>query len=285
MIETRELQKLDVEGVRTLVKWAAEEGWNPGRYDADVFWAADHDGYYGYILEGKLIAGGAVVSYDGLFGFMGLFIVRPDYRGIGLGHKLWYQRRDILLSRLRPGASIGMDGVVDMQPFYSKGGFAIAFRDERYAIMGALYEMDQHIRPIGDEDVQRVLVYDEQCFGFARPRFMIPWLGQQGIRAFQYILDGLLKGFVVMRKAQTGYKICPLFADDPAVAEALLRACLNEAGEETVYIDIPVINTDAVDLMGKYNGTYVFECGRMYYGDPPPIPIRKIFGITSFELG
>jgi hypothetical protein len=29
----------------------------------------------------------------------------------------------------------------------------------------------------------------------------------------------------------------------------------------------------------------VFETGRMYNGGTPDLPIDKIFGITSFELG
>ena len=78
---------------------------------------------YGFHLNDQLVAAGAVVSYQGAFGFMGLFIVHPDFRGQGIGNKLWYLRRDLLLSRLNEGASIGMDGVVAMQPFYQKGGF------------------------------------------------------------------------------------------------------------------------------------------------------------------
>jgi hypothetical protein len=42
---------------------------------------------------------------------------RLEFRGKEIGRKLWYQRRHILLKRLKPGASIGMDGVVAMLPF------------------------------------------------------------------------------------------------------------------------------------------------------------------------
>ena len=27
------------------MKWAEEEGWNPGPHDADVYWATDPDGF------------------------------------------------------------------------------------------------------------------------------------------------------------------------------------------------------------------------------------------------
>ncbi|WP_339923128.1 GNAT family N-acetyltransferase [uncultured Cyclobacterium sp.] len=129
--EDFKLKKLDKEGLNTLVDWAATEGWNPGKYDFEVFWETDPDGYYGFFYEDKLIAGGAIISYNQEYGIMGLFIVRPDFREKGIGKKLWYLRRDLLIKRLHDGSLIGMDGVVAMQPFYEKGGFEIAFRDER----------------------------------------------------------------------------------------------------------------------------------------------------------
>ena len=44
-------------------------------------------------------------------------------------------------------------------------------------------------------------------------------------------------------------------------------------------------NPDVVALTQKYQTKYVFECARMYHGKTPDIPLGKVFGITSFELG
>jgi hypothetical protein len=41
-------RQLDLKGVKTLVKWAEEEGWNPGPHDAEAYWATDPEGFYGY---------------------------------------------------------------------------------------------------------------------------------------------------------------------------------------------------------------------------------------------
>lgn len=278
-------QKLDFEGLKTLIKWAEEEGWNPGLHDAEVFWQADPDGYYGYFKKGELIAGGSIVSYHGEFGFMGFFIVKPAYRSRGIGRKLWYQRRDKLLSRMNKGASVGMDGVIAMQPFYQKGGFKIAFRDERHEKTGMAFPVDEHITSIGERDIEAVLEYDSRCFGFQRPQFMRPWLNMPNVKAFQYRDHGKLKGFAVVRKAVKGYKVCPLFADDKAIAEELYKACLDAVSGEPLYMDIPMINRDAADLVKKYHATYVFECARMYLGDAPDMEINRVFGLTTFELG
>lgn len=277
--------KLDLDGLETLVSWAAQEGWNPGPDDAEVFFGTDPDGFYGYFDKDELIAGGSIVSYNRAFGFMGFFIVKPQYRTVGIGRKLWYQRRDTLLKRLNPGASIGLDGVVAMQPFYKKGGFEIAFRDERHEKTGAAFEIDKHISAIAVNDFEAIMAYDQQCFGFSRHQFMKLWLNLPGVKTFKYLKDEKLKGFAVLRKVNIGYKICPLFANNAEIATELYKACLNAVPGEPVYLDIPMINQAAVDLTKAFNTTYVFECARMYFGKPPNLAIQKVFGITTFELG
>jgi len=284
-LENLQFQKLDFEGLQTLVKWAEDEGWNPGPNDAEIYWATDPDGYYGYFHNDELIAGGSIVSYNKQFGFMGFFIVKPEYRSLGIGRKLWYQRRDTLLSRLNDDASVGMDGVIAMQTFYKKGGFEIAFRDERHEKIGEEFIIDQNISPIIKDDFDSILEYDKQGFGFSRPQFLIPLLKQPDVKTFKYSNNGKLEGFAIIRKANKGYKICPLFADNSTIAEELYKACLNSVVGKPLYLDIPVINSDAVALTQKYNTTYVFECARMYYGKAPNIEIDKVFGITTFELG
>lgn len=280
-----EFVKLNFEDVKILVKWADDEGWNPGPYDAEVYYKTDPDGFYGLYKNDELIAGGSIVSYNNDFGFMGFFIVKPEYRAIGIGRDLWYLRRDTLLKRLNPNAPIGMDGVVDMQPFYKKGGFEIAFRDLRYEAISREFITDKNIFPITKSDYDEILNYDKECFGFDRAQFMLNWLEMREVKAFKHYEDNKLKGFVIVRKANKGFKICPLFADDYNVADELYKAASNSVSGNLLYLDIPIINNDAKKLVEKYNMKYVFECARMYYGTPPEVPLNKIFGITTFELG
>lgn len=285
MSKSVQIRNLQLHELHTLVDWARQEGWNPGLHDADIFYASDPEGFLGYFVEDELIGGGSIVSYNGRFGFMGFFIVLPAFRSKGIGTQLWLERRNRLLSRLQPGAAIGMDGVVSMQPFYQKGGFQIAFRDERYELKGHAFAVHPNVSGITAGDFESILQYDKQCFGFPRRTFMELWLQQPGLIAFKFEENGQLQGFALMRKAHIGYKICPLFAENEQVAESLLRACINAIGEDALYIDIPVINTAAVLLMKKYDGKYVFECARMYLGNAPKLPVHQIFGITTFELG
>ena len=97
--------------------------------------------------------------------------------------------------------------------------------------------------------------------------------------------DDQLKGFAIIRKADSGYKVCPLFADDETIAKELYKACLNSVMGEPLYLDIPEINQGAINIIKEFDAKYIFECARMYYGKAPNINTIKVFGITTFELG
>ena len=115
-----------------LVDWAAREGWNPGLGDAEVFWATDPVGFVAAEIDGEMIGGGSIVAYEKKYGFIGLFIVRPEYRGHGLGNRLWHELNRRLLARLDADAAIGLDGVFNMQDYYARGGFRFVCRDLRF---------------------------------------------------------------------------------------------------------------------------------------------------------
>ena len=69
--------------VTMLGDWAAEEGWNPGLADLDLAQRVDPDAFIALRLGSALAGGGSIFSYDGRFGFMGLFIMRGDLRNRG----------------------------------------------------------------------------------------------------------------------------------------------------------------------------------------------------------
>ena len=52
-----------------------------------------------------------------------------------------------------------------------------------------------------------------------------------------------------------------------------------------VFLDPPEPNGPAVALAKRYGLEPVFETARMYRGAVPELPLEKIFGITTFELG
>ncbi|MCP5244559.1 MAG: GNAT family N-acetyltransferase [Burkholderiales bacterium] len=276
--------------VDELVEWVAREGWNPGLHDADAFWATDPEAFIAAELGDALIGGGAITSYNGAFGFMGFFIVRPEFRGRGLGNTLWHARRDRLLSRLQPGASIGLDGVFEMQRYYAKGGFVFSHRDMRFRAdipmhYQATVDDDEEIIPLLSVPFDQVQAYDRICFPALRPAFLKAWINQPDALALGCRREGKLAGYGVVRRCREGCKIGPLFADDTQSAKALYSRLAAFAANGSLYLDVPENNTAAIELVRQFGMNEVFGCARMYLGSSPALAHARIFGVTTFELG
>jgi GNAT superfamily N-acetyltransferase len=276
--------------VDELVDWAAREGWNPGLHDAELFWAADPAAFIAADLDGELIGGGAITSYNGEFGFMGFFIVRPEFRGRGFGNALWHARRRRLIARLRPGASIGLDGVFAMQHYYAKGGFAFSHRDMRFRTEiperpSTARVDDKDIIPLAAVRFDQVLDYDRTCFPALRSNFLKGWISQSDALALGFQHDGKLIGYGVVRRCREGCKIGPLFADDARVAEALYTRLAGFAAGGPLFLDVPENNPAAIDLVQQLQMAEVFGCARMYLGPAPVLAHERVFGVTTFELG
>lgn len=276
--------------VDLLVDWAADEGWNPGLHDAAIFWATDPAAFVAADLDGELIGGGAITAYGREFGFMGFFIVRPAFRGRGLGNKLWHARLARLIERLKPGAAIGMDGVFDMQSYYARGGFVFSHRDLRFRLdipedglgPGA---GGSTIVPVSAVPFERVLDYDRTCFPAPRPAFLQAWLTQRDALALACLRGSELCGYGVARHCREGCKIGPLFANDIETADRLYMRLTEVARGGPAFLDAPENNPAAMDLVKRHAMVEVFGCARMYRGPPPFIGNERIFGVSSFELG
>lgn len=280
-------RRLGREELATVVGWAEAEGWNPGLADADAFWAQDPEGFWGTDDPEGLSGSASAVAYDDAFGFWGFFIVRPELRGQGIGGRIARDTIGGLRARLRPGAAIGLDGVFAQQDYYASLGFAFSHRNLRMRGTAAASDRSATIelRPLAELPFDQVVEHDAACFGVPRPRFLRPWISPPGGLALAAVDGGGIIGSGVVRRAIDGWKIGPLFADTPAVAEVLFAALSTHAAGDPIHLDAPENNADAMALAERHGLVEVFGCARMYLGEPPATPWSRIYGVTSFELG
>ncbi len=273
------IRQMNQAEVDLAIEWAAIEGWNPGLHDAECFHATDPDGFLIGYLGDEPVGCISVVAYDATFGFLGLYIVRPEFRGQGWGRKLWQAGMARLGNR-----NIGLDGVVAQQDNYWKSGFRLDYRNIRYEGLG------KPANPSGMVDLSavsfdRLLAYDSRMFPVPRERFLRCWIRQPQVASRAVIGNGALAGYGVIRPCRHGYKIGPLFADDENIAEDLFQALAAQAPGAAIYLDVPQTNVAAVMLAERHGMQKVFETARMYTRQPPAVPIGGIFGVTTFELG
>lgn len=77
-----------------------------------------------------------------------------------------------------------------------------------------------------------------------------------------------------------------LLAQTEAQARSLIGAlCTSLESDKLVYLDPPATNLAVINLVQSLGMDMAFETARMYKGQIPNLPVERIYGITSFELG
>lgn len=264
------------------VSWAAKEGWNPGRADAECFFAADSSGFFmGYLGE-EPVASISAVKYGTSFGFVGFYIVKEEHRGKGFGWRIWQRAMDSLAGR-----TVGLDGVVAQQENYRKTGFSLAYNNIRFeGVGGGLPSEEREVVSLRSLPFETVAAYDAPFFPDDRTRFLQRWIAQPGSVALGLFERRTLRGYGVARPCVTGWKIGPLFADEPEGADKLLQALRARTPQGApFFLDVPEVNEAALDLARRWKMTKTFETARMYRGKPPRLPLDRLYGVTTFELG
>ncbi len=269
--------------LRVVLGWAAEEGWNPGRSDAEVFFKTDPDGFFGAFVEDKLVGAISAVRYGDEFSFVGLFIVKPELRGGPIGPLLGKRA----LERLA-GVNIGVDGVEKKIRNYEGYGFKMAHYNIRHQGFSSKAKTSgAKLNPLRDIPFEKLLSYDAGRFPARREAFLRAWIEAEGHYGLASLnAKGEVEGYGVLRPCVEGYKVGPLFAKDAALAKTLLKSLLAHVPESSRFqLDVPADNAAALALVSELGLKAVFRTARMYNLARPRIAENEVFGISSFELG
>ncbi len=262
------------------LEWAAVEGWNPGLHDGECFYAADPEGFFlGEFAGGEPIGCVSAIAYDRRYGFLGFYIVKPQYRGRSFGLQLW----DAAMAYLG-GRNVGLDGVVAQQGNYRKSGFKLAYRNIRHQGEGGGAE-PSGLLDLSSVAFDEIARYDGTVFPAARPSFLRRWIRQPQVAAFGVQGKQGLEGYGVLRACRRGFKIGPLFADDPHIAGTLFQGLASRVPGQPIFLDTPEANPAAIELAKRHGMEPVFETARMYTKGSPAERLDRCFGVTTFELG
>ncbi|TQF68044.1 GNAT family N-acetyltransferase [Pseudoalteromonas luteoviolacea] len=286
--EHYQIRTMHRDEVELAVSWAAKEGWNPGTNDAQSYYLADPKGFLVGLVNEEPVAVISAIRYDAEFGFIGFYIVKPEYRGKGYGYALWQAAMAYL-----DGCNVGLDGVVDQQDNYRKSGFELAYRNIRYEGLFKASQQEDLASPssqiLTEFEAEHIQTYEAPFFPANRDEFNLQWRTQSNAHALSLNTAEGIKGYGVIRACEHGYKIGPLYAYNLVSAKALIHALVAHIADndvaQTVYLDVPERNQDAVSLAESLGMNVVFETARMYTKAQPNLPLERTFGVASFEIG
>ena len=96
---------------------------------------------------------------------------------------------------------------------------------------------------------------------------------------------GRILGFGVTRPFLIGWKIGPLFADSTEVADALFQSFQLASQGMPIFLDVPDNNPPAIALCLKYKIRRSLSACACIMVSAPLLDHRRIFGITTLEVG
>lgn len=275
------IRNLSFNEFQLVVEWAVAERWNIGQCDAGIFHATDPKGFFGAFIGEELAGAISAVAYGPDFGFIGFFIVKPEYRGHMLGPALGIKALDYLGAR-----NIGVDGLESKEKHYESHGFKFAYNNIRFEGMADDDACLNGLVDAADIPFDELAAYDRRFFPADRNSFLSLWINQpEGFSVAAYGPGGIC-GFGSIRRCRKGCKIGPLFADSPEIAEKIFVSLTAKIPKkEYFYLDVPEINRFATAMAQKHKLRPVFKTARMYSRNAPDLPMENIYGVTSFELG
>lgn len=286
----------------TSLEWAKAEGWNPGLHDGAAFGAVDPEGWFAARDDSdEIITTLGVFRYDGSFGFIGLYITRPESRGQGIGRQVWALGRE----HLADVKCVGLDAVVEREATYATDGFVRSHETTRFVgAVRALQEALHHVlvskagtdrqgplytynaSEVGGENLSKFEL-EQSLFPAARADFLEEWIKQpESVALVLTDSTGDVQAWGQVRSVIDGMRIGPLFAQNLYQAQYLMSTLIEDMEPDSeIGIDVPKANTEAVSFMTSAGFTPVFTCVRMYLGEPVHLDLSKVFGNTTFELG
>ncbi len=296
MAPSLEIKPLQPDDISRVTQWARREGFSPGAGDVDIYRHTDRQGIWVGWLSGEPIGCISGVRYNSNYGFIGLFMVIPERRGCGYGIALWKHA----LSHLSSLSCIGLEAALDRVNDYASWGFVSSSLTTRWEWSGLESVLadnfnseckEEGLKLLGGDEIPDVAIqsYDAKREPSPRPHFLSDWLGHPSGNVLALVdQNGFCHGFGRIRpcllKHGEGWRIGPLLADSPQLAELLLKRLI-KSHPGIVLLDSPGCNPLAEALFEDLGFRPVSQTLRMYRGEQPPTSMNEVYGLACLELG
>lgn len=229
-IDFRPMGSEDIEGGLRLCRLSR---WDQTARDWARFLHTDPSGSTVAVRDGRIVGSAATVRYGARLGWIGMVLVDPEVRGLGLGTRLLSRA----LRQLEDVPVVGLDATPAGHAIYVKHGFVEAYRLRRMEAVARRDRILSHpdIRAMIAADLPAVAAWDAQVFGAPREA-MLDWM-HAGARdgACVALRDRRLAGYLFERAGRRFVHLGPIVAADPYLACAMMaRALARHEGREVV---------------------------------------------------
>ena len=262
-------------------------GWNQTARDWLGYLEFEPEGCFVAEAAGQRVGTATSIAYGDRFGWIGMVLVHPDARRLGLGSALLRHAIDYL--QRRGVACVKLDATPMGRKVYVPMGFQDEYELSRYEGVAPSTEeaTAAAVQFMTEGDLPAVIVFDAAAFGAERSA-VIRSMSRRNL-AYCFVSrddQGAVNGYLIARDGLNAVQIGPWIARDATVADTLLRAFLRRVSGKRVFVDVPHLNAKACALIEKHGFNVQRGFVRMFLGENrhPGNP-QQVFGTSSAEKG
>ncbi len=282
-----ELCQLDRRDIDALIHLSASVGWDYDAAELNTLLAVGR--MFGHKTSaGDLVSSAAIVPYAPTFGFLGMVIVHPAYRRLGLGEAVTAAARDAM----PPDSCVALVATSDGRGLYENMGFEVVTNVHKY-IRSRIEASDKSdlrahsavvLQAMRAEDLPHIAELDVLAFGVDRQAFLRQrW--QQSATSWIVADDTNVMGYAMGIKGPVNWILGPLVARDDHYASQL-AAQIVASTTDAVRIDVPSQHAEwATDELVSRGFVKVAEPPIMTYLGRP-LPTRKgLYALAAQVFG
>ena len=226
--------------LKTALQWANEEGWNPGKYDAESYYNMGVGGFFCAYRGKKMVAFLSAVRYQGKIPFVniGMFIVKKEFRGKGIGKSLWNH----VIKSLSEINRIYLNSVRSQVMRYQLCGFYSIGEISRYTLTKKHTNLNFLVSPSRAHNFIDMCGYDKEIWRGDRKVFFKSTLKHSDSHALllRNRNSGDVVGYGMSRACEVGYRIGPVYGNSGKKVVKLISALLSYIKTNSlVILDIP----------------------------------------------
>lgn len=280
------LRPMQAEDIPSGMRLKNAAGWNQLEQDWKLFLDSSVDGSMVAEYQQKVIGTVTTVNYSGRFSWIGMVLVDPEIRRMGIGTTLLKEA----IVKAKDKGTIRLDATPKGKMLYDTLGFKDEYGIHRFEIKDYITNLfpakKQDCSKISDTDLPAIVKFDQSIFGATRAGILNSLYGMGGVYAWIHGSGNNIKGYCFGRPGSNFEQIGPIIAMNEEIAFSLLCYAIEKCKGRPVIIDIPddqkTFQKSVTDLGFTIQRPFI----RMFLGKHPyPGKPELQFAIAGPEIG
>jgi len=259
-------------------------GWNQTEADWRNYLEFEPDGCLGVEVDGRLAGTATALRYGDTLGWIGMVLVHPTHRRLGLGTELLRRALGYLVDHGIPVIKL------DATPIGRKVYVPLGFRDEgdviRFEGIARPGGGASPVAPFSSLPFSAIADFDAAAFGVARRAILTALSRARPALCFAEADERGIGGYLIAREGREAVQLGPWVARDPATAERLLQALFRAVHGRRIFLDLAASNPSGIDLLVRHGFIVQRSFTRMFLGAPGPVGRPElVYGTSGAEKG